>query len=193
MQGIYTPHFRPKAAYAAMITRMDSEIGRLLKLVQELGLDENTIVIFSSDNGPLTGTHQGLAGTDCAFFDSAGGLRDGKGTLYEGGIREPTIVRWKGRIQSGTASEWVSGFEDWMPTLQELAGAPGAAPKDIDGISLAPALLGKRQPARPFLYREFPAYGGQQSVHLGEWKGIRRNLMSGQSAARFRVPHPLHA
>ncbi|MBN2505878.1 MAG: arylsulfatase [Verrucomicrobia bacterium] len=180
----YIPHFRPKAAYAAMITRMDREIGRLLELVRELGLDKHTVVVFSSDNGPLHGTHQGLAGTDCAFFHSAGGLRDGKGTLYEGGIRVPAIVRWKGRIPPGTASERVGGFEDWMPTLLELAGAPGAAPKDIDGISLAPTLLGQTQPARPFLYREFPAYGGQQSVHLGDWKGIRRNLMPrGKNAA----------
>ena len=101
MQGIYTPHFRPKAAYAAMITRMDSEIGRLLKLVQELGLDENTIIAFSRDNGPLNGTHQGLAGTDCAFFDSAGGLRDGKGTLYEGGIRGNLMSRGKNAERSG--------------------------------------------------------------------------------------------
>lgn len=173
----YLPHFKPKAAYAAMITRLDREIGRMMKLIQELGLDENTIFIFTSDNGPLNGTHQGLAGTDSAFFNSAGGLRDGKGALYEGGYREPGIIRWKGHIKPGATSDSFSGFEDWMPTLLELAGAKATVPKDIDGISFAPTLLGKKQPARPFLYREFPAYGGQQSVRVGDWKGIRRNLM----------------
>ena len=89
----YLPHQYPYAAYAAMITRMDREIGRMMALVKELGLDEKTLFIFTSDNGPLNGTHQGLAGTDAIFFNSAGGLRDGKGSLWEGGFREPTIAR----------------------------------------------------------------------------------------------------
>jgi arylsulfatase A len=171
----YLPHFKPKAAYAAMITRMDREIGRLMKLVADLGLDERTIFVFSSDNGPLNGTHQGLAGTDCAFFNSNGGLRDGKGTLFEGGIRVPGIIRWKGTIKPAT-SDRVTGFEDWLPTLLELAGAKAAVPEQIDGISFAPALRGEKQPERPFLYREFPSYGGQQSVRIGDWKALRRNL-----------------
>ncbi|MCB1121181.1 MAG: sulfatase-like hydrolase/transferase, partial [Verrucomicrobiae bacterium] len=173
----YIPHFKPRAAYAAMITRMDREIGRMMKLIQELGLDKDTIFIFSSDNGPLHGTHEGLAGTDSIFFNSHGGLRDGKGTLYEGGFREPTIVRWKGRIKPGSESSRISGFEDWIPTLLEMVGAKTAIPKGLDGISMAPTLLGKKQPERPFLYREFPAYGGQQMVRMGDWKGIRRDLM----------------
>ncbi|HEY1170364.1 MAG TPA: arylsulfatase [Verrucomicrobiae bacterium] len=172
----YTPHFKPKAAYAAMITRMDREIGAMIKLITELGLDENTIFVFTSDNGPLTGTHQGLAGTDGAFFNSSGGLRDGKGTLYEGGYRVPGIIRWKGQIKAGSTSERVTGFEDWMPTLMELVGVSGKTPKNLDGISFAPTLMGKSQLERPFLYREFPAYTGQQSVRIGDWKGIRRNL-----------------
>ena len=172
----YLPHFKPRAAYAAMITRMDKEIGRLMDLVKELGLDEQTIFVFTSDNGPLTGNHQGLAGTDCAFFNSNGGLRNGKGSLYEGGVRVPGIVRWKGRIAPGTTSERVTGFEDWMPTLMELTGTPGVAPKGIDGLSFAPTLLGQTQTERPFLYREFPGYGGQQSVRVGDWKAVRQNL-----------------
>jgi arylsulfatase A-like enzyme len=182
----YLPHFKPKAAYAAMISRMDREIGRLMDLVKQLGLDEQTIFVFSSDNGPLNGTHQGLAGTDCQFFNSAGGLRDGKGTLYEGGIRVPTLVKWTGRIKAGSTSDRVSGFEDWMPTLLELVGAADATPKGIDGLSMAPTLLGKPQPERPFLYREFPAYGGQQSVRVGHWKAIRQNLLPAGAKAKAK-------
>ncbi|MBI5774095.1 MAG: arylsulfatase [Verrucomicrobia bacterium] len=180
----YLPHFAPRAAYAAMVTRMDREIGRLMELVKELGLDENTLFVFSSDNGPLHGTHEGLAGTDANFFNSAGGLRDGKGSLWEGGFREPTIVRWAGKIKPGTTSERVSGFEDWLPTLIEVAGAKSATPKDTDGISLLPTLLGQKQAERPFLYREFPAYGGQQCVRVGDWKAIRRNLTGGNPPAK---------
>ncbi len=173
----YLPHFAPRAAYAAMITRMDREVGRIMELVRELGLDENTIFVFSSDNGPLNGEHQGLAGTDGAFFNSNGGLRNGKGTLYEGGIRLPGIVRWKGTIKPGTESDRVTGFEDWMPTLLELAGMKEKTPANTDGISFAPTLRGEQQPERPFLYREFPAYGGQQCIRVGNWKVIRRNLL----------------
>ena len=174
----YLPHFTPRAAYAAMITRMDREVGRLMDLVRELGLDEQTIFIFSSDNGPLNGEHEGLAGTDCAFFRSNGGLRNGKGTLYEGGIRVPGIVRWRGKIKPGTVSDRVTGFEDWLPTLLELAGLKDKTPAITDGISFAPTLLGTEptQPARDFLYREFPGYGGQQSIRAGDWKLVRRNL-----------------
>jgi arylsulfatase A len=168
----YLPHFAPRAAYAAMITRMDREIGRLLELLGELGLADDTIVVFTSDNGPA---YDGIGGTDTEFFRSAGGLRGLKGSLYEGGIRVPLIVRWNGRIAPGSLSDHVTGFEDWLPTLLELAGL-GKGPA-LDGISFAPTLLGNSQPERGFLYREFPAYGGQQSVWMGDWKLIRRELM----------------
>lgn len=184
----YLPHFAPRAAYAAMVTRMDREIGRMMALVKELGLDENTLFVFSSDNGPLHGTHEGLAGTDSVFFNSAGGLRDGKGSLYEGGFREPTIVRWTGRIKPGSVSERVSGFEDWLPTLVEVAGAKSAPPKNLDGVSLLPTLLGQKQPERPFLYREFPAYIGYQCVRIGDWKGIRKNLLTKGAKAKAAKP-----
>jgi len=172
----YLPHFKPKAAYAAMITRMDREIGRMVALISELGLDDDTIFVFVSDNGPLTGTHQGLAGTDCAFFNSNESRRDGKGTLYDGGFRSPCIVRWKGKIKAGSTSDRVTGFEDWMPTLLELAGAKDKTPR-TDGISFAGTLRGEKQTEREFLYREFPSYGGQQMLRMGEWKLVRRNLM----------------
>ena len=172
----YIPHFKPRAAYAGMITRMDRDIGRAMDLVEELGLDEDTIFIFTSDNGPLHGTHEGLAGTDNLFFNSHGGLRDGKGSLYEGGIRVPMVIRWKGQIEAGSESDYVTGFEDWLPTLAELVGQE-SVPEDVDGISFAPTLLGKSQEERPFLYREFPAYQGQQSIRVGDWKAIRQKLM----------------
>lgn len=169
----YLPHRTPHAAYAAMITRLDRDIGRLLAAVDEAGLREQTIVIFTSDNGPLWDR---FGGTDTDFFNSAGGLRGRKGNYYEGGFRVPCIVRWTSRIAAGSLSERVTGFEDWLPTFCELAGAPDAAPKGIDGISFAPTLLGRQQPERPFLYRESPGYDGQQCVRVGKWKAIRTNL-----------------
>jgi len=170
----YLPHRAPRAAYAAMITRLDREIGRMVDLVRELGLEERTIFVFTSDNGPL---YDRLGGTDCEFFNSAGPFDGRKGSLNEGGIREPLVVRWKGAIAAGTQSDRVTGFEDWMPTLLELAGYPDDAPKSIDGLSFAPTLLGKTQPSRSFLYREHPGYGGQQSARWGDWKGLRTKLL----------------
>ena len=174
--GGYTPHFTPRAAYAAMITRMDRYVGNLLNLLDELGLAENTIVVFSSDNGT---THL-KDEVDYEFFDSVGELRGLKGQLYEGGIRVPAIVRWPGHLAANTASDRVTGFEDWMPTLLELTENSQAIPKQLDGISFASTLLGKKQEPRPFLYREFSGYGGQQSIRVGNWKGIRTNLGRGK-------------
>jgi arylsulfatase len=169
----YLPQRQPRAAYAAMITRLDRDIGTLLAMLTEFGLDDNTIVVFTSDNGPL---YDKYGGTDDEFFNSAGGLRGRKGSYYEGGFREPCIVRWKGHIPPGTVSSRVVGAEDWCPTLFELIGANDGIPADIDGISFAPTLLDKVQQPRPFLYRESPSYGGQQCVRVGEWKAIRTNL-----------------
>jgi arylsulfatase A len=169
----YLPNPSPRATYAAMVTRMDREVGRVLDLVRELGLDERTIVVFTSDNGP---TYDRIGGSDSEFFRSAGPFRGLKGSLYEGGIRVPAIVRWTGRIPAGLVSERVTGFEDWLATLLDLAGAKEAIPPPTDGLSFAATLLGQAQPARPFLYREFPGYGGQQAVRLGDWKGVRQGL-----------------
>jgi arylsulfatase A len=171
----YTPHFTPRAAYASMITRMDRYIGNLLSLLDELQLADNTIVVFSSDNGT---THLGQE-VDYDFFNSVGGLRGLKGSLYEGGVRVPTFVRWPGHIKAGSSSDLISGFEDWMPTLLDLVGATDAIPDFTDGISLMPTLLGQEQPVRPFLYREFSGYGGQQSIRVGDWKAIRQNMSKG--------------
>ncbi len=180
----YLPHRTPRAAYAAMITRMDREVGRILNLVKELGLEENTIFVFTSDNGPL---YDQLGGTDAEFFNSHAGFRGRKGSYYEGGFRVPCLVRWKGRIAPGVVSDRVTGFEDWLPTLLELIGEKTSTPAGIDGISFAPTLLGKKQEARPFLYRESPGYGGQQCVRVGDWKAIRTNL---NPRARSREAQP---
>jgi arylsulfatase A-like enzyme len=169
----YLPNRTPRATYAAMISRLDEHVGMLMNEVSKLGLDERTIFVFTSDNGPL---YDRLGGTDEDYFRSAAGFRGRKGSLYEGGVRVPTVICWPGKIAPGTSSDRVTGFEDWLPTLLELAGAKEAVPQGIDGISFAPALRGQQQPERQFLYREFSAYGGQQSVRIGDWKGVRQNL-----------------
>jgi arylsulfatase A-like enzyme len=182
--GEYLPHRTPHAAYAAMITRMDREMGKLLALVDEFGLRQNTIVVFTSDNGPLWDRY---GGTDSAFFNSNGGLRGKKGGYYEAGIHVPCIVRWPGKVAAGATNDRVTGFEDWLPTFLELIGSKDAIPAWIDGISFAPTLLGKSQPERPFLYRESPAGGGQQYLRVGKWKAIRTNL-NPRPAAKDKEP-----
>jgi len=173
--GGYTPHFTPRAAYAGMISRMDQYIGNLLSLLDELDLADNTLIVFTSDNGT---THLNRE-VDYDFFNSVGELRGLKGSLYEGGVRVPTLVRWPGRVAAGSQHDRVTGFEDWLPTLTELVGSKKPLPEGVDGISFAPTLLGEDQPARPFLYREFPSYGGQQSVRIGDWKGVRQKMSRG--------------
>lgn len=171
----YTPHFTPRAAYAAMITRMDRYVGNIMKLLDELKLTDNTIVIFSSDNGTTY-----LKDVDFKFFKSVGPLRGMKGSLYEGGIRVPMIVRWPGHVKAGGTSDRIAGFEDILPTLAEVAGAPDAVPQGVDGISFVPTILGKKQPARPFLYRE---YAGQVTVRFGDWKAVLRTRRRAADAA----------
>lgn len=170
----YTPHFTPRAAYAAMISRLDQYCGNIFQLLDELELSDNTIVVFTSDNGATY-----LDDVDYKFFESVGELRGLKGSLYEGGVRVPAIVRWPNRIPAGALSDRVSGFEDWMPTLLELVGAAQHVPTGIDGVSMASTLQGEPQAEREYLYREFPAYGGQQSIRVGDFKAIRQRLHSG--------------
>jgi arylsulfatase A-like enzyme len=180
----YLPHRTPHAAYAAMITRMDREVGRIVELIQTLGLDQQTIFVFTSDNGPL---YDRIGGTDTEFFNSAAGFRGHKGSFYEGGFRVPCIVRWTGRIAAGRTSDRVTGFEDWLPALLELVGAGDALPSGLDGLSFAPTLLGRSQEPRPFLYRESPGYGGQLAVRSGDWKLVRQRLTAGR---RQKNPPP---
>jgi arylsulfatase len=176
----YLPHPAPHAGYAAMITRMDRTVGRLLDLLTELKLDESTLVLFSSDNGPAP---QGIGGSDSKFFESAGPLRGLKGTVWEGGLRVPLLARWTGKIKPGSTSDLPCYFPDMMPTLMEVIGASDIVPKGIDGLSIAPTLLGQpdRQKRHEYLLWEFFGSGGQQAVRLGDWKGVRLNLLKGNT------------
>jgi arylsulfatase A-like enzyme len=156
---------------AAMITRLDRDIGTLFDLLKRLSIDENTIVFFTSDNGP----HK-EGGVDPAFFKSSGPLRGIKRDLYEGGVREPTIVRWPGHTRPGTTSDFPGTFQDFLATAADLAGAP--APPKTDGVSLLPSILGHpdQQKQHDYLYWEFYEGGGSQAVRSGDWKAVRKPL-----------------
>jgi arylsulfatase A len=154
-----------------MITRLDRGVGRLLAKIEDLGIDGNTLVFFTSDNGP----HR-EGGANPEFFHSSGSLRGIKRDLYEGGIRVPLLVRWPRQIVAGTVTNHVCAFWDFLPTLAELAGVQ--PPADIDGISLRPTLLGQlqQQDRHEFLYWEFHEGGFQQAVRMGRWKAVRRRV-----------------
>ncbi len=175
----YRPHPTPHAGYAAMVTRMDRAVGRVVAKLRELNLTNNTLVVFTSDNGP---THN-VGGADSTFFRSAGPLRGLKGSLYEGGIRVPFIASWPGRVPAGTTHDTRLYFPDVLPTLCAISGA--RPPAGIDGISFLPALTGDRQPAHDFLYWEFAAYTGQQAVTAGDWKAVRQNLNAGRAVTEL--------
>lgn len=161
------PWPQPEKDKAAMITRLDADIGKLLAKLTELGLDENTVVIFSSDNGP----HR-EGGNDPAFFKSSGPFSGFKRSLTDGGIRVPGIVRWRGVTKPGTVSDHVWAFWDFLPTACELAGVK--PPAGLDGISLAPTITGKgAQKEHDFLYWEFHEGGTKQAVRHKHWKAIR--------------------
>jgi arylsulfatase A-like enzyme len=160
----------PDKGRAAMITRLDRGVGRLMQKLKDLGLEDNTIVFFTSDNGP----HR-EGGANPEFFDSNGPLRGIKRDLYEGGIRVPLIARWPKRIKTGAVTDHVSAFWDFLPTCAEIAVAP--PPSGVDGISMLPTLLGrpKRQRKHEFLYWEFHEGGSKQAVRMGQWKAVRLN------------------
>ncbi|AGA79138.1 arylsulfatase [Echinicola vietnamensis] len=167
----YAPHEFPKSAYAAMISYLDNEVGKILQLLKEEGLDENTLVIFTSDNGP---TFNG--GVDAGYFNSTAGLRGLKMDVYEGGIRMPMIARWPGKVPANTKSDHVSAQYDVMATFAALTGT--AIPGETDGVSFLPTLLGDHLAQQPheFLYFEYPEKGGQLAIRMGKWKGVKTNL-----------------
>src|SRR5262249_46072689 len=153
--------------YAAMVTRLDAGVGRVLARLKELGLDDKTVVFFSSDNGP----HK-EGGADPLFFQSAGPFRGHKRDLTEGGIRVPLIVRGPGRVQAGGVAGRPAAFWDFLPTAAELAGAN--TPADLDGLSLVPTLRGPgEQKGHGSFYWEFHEGGSKQAVRWVDWKAIR--------------------
>lgn len=172
----YFPNRTPRATYAAMVSYLDEQVGDIVSELKELGLYENTLILFSSDNGP---TYNG--GSDSAYFESASPFKSeygwAKGFSTEGGIRVPMIASWEGMIKGGRTSQHVSAFWDVLPTLCELSGA--RVPSDVDGLSFVPNLLGEPQEPHEFLYWEFPAYEGQQAVRMGDWKALRKGIFKG--------------
>ncbi len=181
--GIYTATSweGDSKSYAATITRMDRDIGLIRKKLEELGIAENTLIMFSSDNGPVSDS----AGYT-APFDSAGGLHGFKRDVYEGGIRVPLIATWPGTIEAGGATDHLSTFYDFFATLTDIAGIEN--PIETDGISYLPTLLGEEQKEHEFLYWEFPigwpgnGFGFQTGVRMGKWKGVRVDLLNNPTA-----------
>ncbi len=170
----YLKHPKPRAGYAAMVTYLDYGVGLIMNKIRALGLEEDTLIIFTSDNGP---TYNRLGGSDSDFFESAGEFKGLKGSVYEGGIRVPMVARWPGKIPAGKTSDEPAAFWDLMPTILHLTGNKSAIPAGTDGINLAPTLLGKRnQKSHGYLYWEFPSYGGQQALRMGNWKAVRQNI-----------------
>jgi arylsulfatase A-like enzyme len=164
---------QPQKNHAAMITRLDADVGKILAKIKERKLDDNTIVFFASDNGP----HK-EGGADPAFFQSSGPLKGWKRSMHEGGIRVPMIVRWPGKVPAAAVSEHVWAFWDFLPTVADLTGT--AAPAGIDGISMLPVLVDAKQADRKaatheFLYWEFHERGFHQAVRMGDWKYIRHS------------------
>jgi arylsulfatase A len=174
--GAYTFTEKPLATYAAMVTRLDRYVGMILDKLEEHGIAENTLVMFTSDNGSYT-----EGGYHYSMHDSNAPLRGGKRDLYEGGIRVPFIAWWPGKIESGTTSDHISYFPDMMPTFSELAGA--YVPPNIDGISMVPTLLGRGdQQQHDYLYWEFHAQGGKQAIRKGDWKAVRLNVRADRNS-----------
>ena len=175
--GGYGSQTESHAAFAAMVSILDEQVGEIVQKVNDLGIADNTIIIFTSDNGPhLEG------GADPDYFDSNGLLKGYKRDLYEGGIRVPMMVKWPNKIKPGTVTGHVSAFWDVFPTLAEIAGVketPG-----LDGISLLPTLLGNstEQKEHEYLYWEFHEKGGRQAVRMGDWKAVKYNVLQNPDA-----------
>ncbi len=176
----------PEKGFAAMITRMDADVGRLIALLKELEIDEKTLVVFTSDNGP-----HNEGGHNHEFFNSNGDLKGFKRSMHEGGYRVPMIARWPGKIEPGAASTHASAFQDFLPTACELAGAE--APSGIDGISYLPTLLGKAEMQEKHEYLYCASLEGATSVgvRIGKWKLVqyrspKRNRSKKKSTASQR-------
>jgi len=172
----YNSQVESHAAFAAMVNILDNQVGEIMDKVHELGIAENTLIIFTSDNGP----HK-EGGADPDYFDSNGPLKGYKRDLYEGGIRVPMMAYWPSKIQPGSTSNHPSAFWDFFPTAIEIAGVKKEF-AGIDGISFLPTLVGKEQKSHPYLYWEFLERGGRQAVLMNQWKGIRLNMAKNPDA-----------
>jgi len=168
----YLPHPTPRACYAAMISFLDRQVGRVMDLLQQEGLDDNTVVFFTSDNG----TTMLKAQVDYEFFESVGPLRGLKGSLYEGGIRVPMIARWPGKIAAGAVTDHAAAHYDVMATLMDLVGT--STPAETDSVSFLPTLQSRSgaQKEHEYLFWDFSGYGGQLAVRMGNWKGVKQGL-----------------
>ncbi len=162
----------PNATTAGMINRLDWEVGQIVEKLKELGLYENTVVMFASDNGP-----HNVGGRDPEFFKSSGPYRGIKRDLYEGGVRVPFIVQWPGIVKPGSTTDHVSAFWDVMPSLLDIAGVKCS--QKTDGISFYPTLRGNKQKQHKYLYWEFHERGISQAVRMGKWKGVRTRIKKG--------------
>lgn len=182
--GSYLPCRYPHATRAAMITLLDEHVGEIIKKLKEMGVYKNTIIVFTGDNGTTF-----EAASDGEWFNSGGPFRSdygwGKGSVHEGGIREPFIVSWQGKIKAGSRSDLICANWDFFPTVSDLIGVK--TPGNIDGVSFLPTLLGRKhlQKKHPYLYWEFPGYGGQQAVRMGKWKGMRLDMNNGNTAIQL--------
>lgn len=165
----------PIAAFAAMVEHLDDSVNQIMRLIKNLGIEEQTIVMFTSDNGP----HR-EGGHDPDFWNSNGILRGIKRDLYEGGIRVPLIVRWPNKIKPGSTSEHISAFWDMLPTICDIAGI--GKPDNIDGISMLPTFLGEYQQKHDFLYWEFTEQGGKQAIRKGNFKAIKLDVLKNPDA-----------
>ncbi|WP_111708864.1 arylsulfatase [Lutibacter citreus] len=172
----YCTQKEPFAAFASMVYRTDVYVGQIVAKVKELGIEDNTIIIFTSDNGP-----HNAGGANPEFFNSAAGFRGIKRDLYEGGVRAPFIISWPTKVKAGTVSDHVSAFWDMMPTFAEIIGVE--TPSTTDGISFLPSLLQQpNQKEHEYLYWEFNHKGGKQAVRKGDWKGVVYNVLKNEKA-----------
>ncbi len=169
--GGYGSQDNPHAAFAAMINHLDSQVGDIVNKLEELGIADNTIIVFTSDNGP----HR-EGGADPDYFDSNGIYQGYKRDLYEGGIHVPMIAKWPNKIKAGSSTDHVSAFWDVMPTLAEVVGKD--LDESIDGISFLPTLIGDaNQTKHEYLYWEFHEKGGRIAIRKGKWKGVKYNVL----------------
>lgn len=184
--GGYDTSMKPRASFAAMITRLDKYVGEIMEQLKEMGIDDNTVVFFTSDNGP-----HDEGGADPAFFNSAGPLRGIKRDVYEGGIRVPMLAWCPGMIPSGQKTWHISAFWDLMPTLADITGTRIGA--YTDGISYLPTLLGSgKQKTHKFLYWEFHESNGRQAVRVGKWKLIRQPINGDTKVELYNLDNDIH-